>query len=223
MGICSSNAEALVQAWGFMGEDVLLHALLIFHVHGLFVALHCALISRARIIFLPRFEAAQVSALLPRSTVFMGVPTYYTRLLALPQLDEQVCRGMRLFTSGSAPLLSATFEQFRRKAGHTILERYGLTETIMNTSNPLDGPRLPGSVGLALPGWKFALPVRMISLFKLKAVGEIQVRGPNLFAGYWRRPEMSAACFTPDGFFRTGDLGGLMPMAMFRLWDAPKT
>lgn len=206
-GNLSSNAEALVQAWGFTSKDVLLHALPIFHVHGLFVALHCALLSRARMIFLPRFDAVQVISVLPRATVFMGVPTYYTRLLAQPHFDRDVCRGMRLFTSGSAPLLPDTFEQFRQRTGHTLLERYGLTETLMNTSNPLEGPRLAGSVGLPLPGVEVRIAGQDDQPLAPGAVGEIQVRGPNVFAGYWRRPEMSAASFNPDGFFRTGDLG----------------
>ena len=203
----ASNAATLVQAWGFTDADVLLHALPIFHVHGLFVALHCAMMSRSRLLFLPHFDAAQVCSLLPRATVFMGVPTYYTRLLALPQFDKQACQGMRLFISGSAPLLTETFEQFQRRAGHTILERYGLTETIMNTSNPLAGPRLPGSVGLPLPGVQVRIAGQDDQPLAAGAVGEIQVRGPNIFSGYWRRPELSPLCFAPDGFFRTGDLG----------------
>lgn len=206
-GNLASNSATLVQAWGFTREDVLLHALPIFHVHGLFVALHCALMSRARMIFLPHFDASQVCALLPRATVFMGVPTYYTRLLMPGKIDQEVCRGMRLFTSGSAPLLPATFEEFRERTGHTILERDGLTETLMNTSNPLEGPRLPGSVGPPLPGIEVRIAGPNDQPLAAEAVGDIQVRGPNVFAGYWRRPEVSSACFTPDGFFRTGDLG----------------
>ncbi len=206
-GNLASNAAALVQAWGFTSADVLLHALPIFHVHGLFVALHCALMSGARMLFLPQFDAAKVCSLLPRATVFMRVPTYYTRLLAHPRLTGEVTAGMRLFTSGSAPLLPDTFAQFRQRTGHAILERYGLTETGMNTSNPLDGPRLPGTVGLPLPGVEVRVAGPEDQPLAAGAVGEIQVRGPNVFAGYWRRPELSAVCFTPDGFFRTGDLG----------------
>ena len=206
-GNLASNSATLVQAWGFTRGDVLLHALPIFHVHGLFVAMHCAMMSRSRLLFLPHFDAAEVCSLLPRSTVFMGVPTYYTRLLAQGKFDSAVCRRMRLFISGSAPLLPDTFEQFRQRTGHTILERYGLTETLMNTSNPLEGPRLPGSVGLPLPGVEVRIAGQDDQPLAAEAVGEIQVRGPNVFAGYWRRPEMSTACFTPDGFFRTGDLG----------------
>jgi len=205
----ATNAATLVQAWGFARDDVLLHALPIFHVHGLFVALHCAMMSRSRLLFLPHFDATQVCSLLPRATVFMGVPTYYTRLLAQGQFNRDVCQGMRLFISGSAPLLPDTFEQFRQRTGHTILERYGLTETLMNTSNPLEGPRLPGCVGLRLPGVMVRIAGQDDQPLAAEAVGEIQVRGPNVFAGYWRRPEMSTSCFTPDGFFRTGDLGRL--------------
>jgi malonyl-CoA/methylmalonyl-CoA synthetase len=206
-GNLASNAQALVQTWGFTGDDVLLHALPIFHVHGLFVATHCALMSGARMIFMPHFDAAQVCALLPRATVFMGVPTYYTRLLALRQLERKASRGMRLFISGSAPLLPDTFEEFRARTGQTILERYGLTETLMNTSNPLEGPRVAGSVGLPLPEVEVRIAGQNDQPLEAEAVGEIQVRGPNVFSGYWQKPEMSAACFTPDGFFRTGDLG----------------
>jgi malonyl-CoA/methylmalonyl-CoA synthetase len=206
-GNLAHNARTLVEAWGFTRHDVLLHALPIFHVHGLFVALHCALLSRARLLFVPCFAAGQVCSLLPRATVFMGVPTYYTRLLALPQFDQDACRNVRLLISGSAPLLADTFEQVRQRTGHSVLERYGMTETLMNTSNPLEGCRLPGSIGLPLPG----IAVRIAGNDDLPLgpdkVGEIQVRGPNVFSGYWKKPDMSRTCFTPDGFFRTGDLG----------------
>jgi malonyl-CoA/methylmalonyl-CoA synthetase len=157
-------------------------------------------------IFLPRFDAAQVCSLLPRATVFMGVPTYYTRLLAQRHFDRAAYQGMRLFISGSAQLPPETFERFRQRTGHAILERYGLTETLMNTGNPLDGPRLPGSVGLPLPGVEVRIAGPDDQPLAREAVGEIQVRGPNVFAGYWRRPELSSACFAPDGFFRTSDL-----------------
>jgi malonyl-CoA/methylmalonyl-CoA synthetase len=139
----------------------------------------------------------------------MGVPTFYTRLLALPQFGQEACRGVRLFISGSAPLLPDTFQVFRRRTGHSILERYGLTETIMNTSNPLEGPRLPGSIGLPLPGVEVRIADEHDQPLAAGTVGEIQVRGPNVFAGYWRRPELASACFTPEEFFRTGDLGRL--------------
>jgi malonyl-CoA/methylmalonyl-CoA synthetase len=206
-GNLAHNARTLVQAWGFTRHDVLLHALPVFHVHGLFVALHCALLSRARMLFLPRFEAAQACSFLPQATVFMGVPTYYTRLLALPQFDRETCRNIRLFVSGSAPLLPDTYEQVRERTGLSILERYGMTETLMNTSNPLEGRRLPGSVGLPLP----EVSVRIAGSDDLPLgadkEGEIQVRGPNVFSGYWNRPQLTMNCFTADGFFRTGDVG----------------
>jgi len=206
-GNLSFNGRTLVAAWGFTRDDVLLHALPIFHVHGLFVALHCALLSRARLLFLPRFDAGQVCSLLPKATVFMGVPTYYTRLLALPQFDLEACRNVRLFISGSAPLLVDTFEQVRQRTGQCILERYGMTETLMITSNPLEGQRQPGSVGFPLPGVELRIAGNDDLPLDPDKVGEIQVRGPNVFSGYWRKPEMSATCFTADGFFRTGDLG----------------
>jgi malonyl-CoA/methylmalonyl-CoA synthetase len=201
------NARTLVAAWGFTCRDVLLHALPIFHVHGLFVALYCALLSRARMLFVPRFDPNQVCSLLERATVFMGVPTYYTRLLSRPQFDQEVCRTVRLLISGSAPLLPHTFDQGRRRTGHCILERYGMTETLMNTSNPLKGPRLPGSVGLPLPGVNIRIVDSSDVPLGPDQVGEIQVKGPNVFAGYWRKPDMNGTCFTADGFLRTGDLG----------------
>jgi malonyl-CoA/methylmalonyl-CoA synthetase len=206
-GNLAYNARTLVAAWGFTRNDVLLHALPIFHVHGLFVGLHCALLSRARLLFLPRFDAGQVCSLLAKATAFMGVPTYYTRLLALPQFDQEVCRSLRLFISGSAPLLADTFEQVRQRTGHRILERYGMTETLMNTSNPLEGRRQPGSVGLPLPGVALRIAGNDDLPLDPDKVGEIQVRGPNVFSGYWRMPDMSMTCFTSDGFFRTGDMG----------------
>jgi malonyl-CoA/methylmalonyl-CoA synthetase len=201
------NARTLVEVWRLTRDDVLLHALPIFHVHGLFIALHCALLSQARLLFVPRFDASQVCSLLPEATVFMGVPTYYTRLLALPQFDRKACQRLRLFVSGSAPLSPHTFEQVRQCTGHCILERYGMTETLINTSNPTEGRRLAGSVGLALPGVAVRIEGNNGLALDRDKVGEIQVRGPNVFAGYWDRPEESRTCFAPDGFFRTGDLG----------------
>jgi malonyl-CoA/methylmalonyl-CoA synthetase len=221
-GNLASNARTLVEAWGFTRYDILLHTLPIFHVHGLFVGLHCALLSRARLLFLPRFDAGQVCSLLPRATVFMGVPTYYTRLLALAQFDREICRKVRLLISGSAPLLTETFEQVRQRTGHCILERYGTTETLINTSNPLEGPRVPGSIGLPLPG----IAVRIMGNNDLPLepdkVGEIQVRGPNVFSGYWKKPEMSGTCFTADGFFRTGDLGRMDEKGYFSILGRSK-
>lgn len=202
----ASNALALVEAWRFTDRDVLLHALPIFHTHGLFVASHCALISGARMIWLARFDRDAVVSLLPQATVFMGVPTYYTRLLSQEDLDREACRSMRLFVSGSAPLLAETHRDFERRTGHVILERYGMTETGMITGNPYDGPRVPGSVGKPFPG----VEVRVVGedgAPATGAVGGIQVRGPNVMAGYWRQPSKTRAEFTPDGWFKTGDVG----------------
>ena len=203
----ASNAATLHAAWGFRADDVLLHALPIFHTHGLFVATNTALLSGIPIRFHERFDTASVLADLPRSTVFMGVPTMYTRLLADPGLDPATCSAMRLFTSGSAPLRPETFEAFRARTGHTILERYGMTETGMLTSNPYDGERRVGTVGRALPG----VDVRVVDDTDAPVPpgqsGAVQVRGPNVFSGYWRRPDKTAEEHTADGWFRTGDIG----------------
>jgi malonyl-CoA/methylmalonyl-CoA synthetase len=202
----TSNAVALHRAWGFRPDDVLLHALPIFHTHGLFVATNCVLANGTSMVFLPRFDLDAVVEQLARCTVFMGVPTYYTRLLADPRVDAERCSRVRLFVSGSAPLLAASHEEFFARTGHAILERYGMTETSMITSNPLDGDRRPGTVGFPLPG----VEVRVADDGRSCAPGEIggiEVRGPNVFSGYWRRPELAATEFTADGFFRTGDLG----------------
>lgn len=202
----AANALALHHAWGFRADDVLLHALPIFHVHGLFVACHCVLLSGGKMIFLPKFDASEVVRWLPQVTVFMGVPTYYTRLLAQPELTREVCQHMRLFTCGSAPLLAQTFEEFRQRTGHEILERYGMTETGMNTSNPLAGPRRPGTVGPPLPG----VSVRIVSGDDVELpdgeTGALEVKGANVFSGYWRKPAKTAEDFTADGWFKTGDL-----------------
>ena len=202
-----SNALALHEYWRFRPGDVLLHALPLFHVHGLFVALHTALLNGSKMLFLPRFDAGPVMRLLPRSTVFMGVPTYYTRLLAEPEFDSELCRGMRLFVSGSAPLLQETFREFQQRTGHTILERYGMTETGMNTSNPYDGERRAGTVGFPLPGTQVRVAGPGDKGLAAGDIGSIQVRGPNVMPGYWRLPERNKEEFTADGFFRTGDLG----------------
>ena len=203
----ASNADVLRRVWGFSADDVLLHALPIFHVHGLFVAINCVLASGSTMVFLPRFNVEQVLDALPRCTVMMGVPTFYTRLLDDPRFDSAACKGMRLFISGSAPLLASTHEAFRARTGHAILERYGMTETVMLTSNPLDGERRPGTVGFPLPG----TDVRIVDPDDTGA-GAIEVRGPNVFAGYWRRPrELTTAEFTNDGWFRTGDIGCFDP------------
>jgi malonyl-CoA/methylmalonyl-CoA synthetase len=202
-----SNAETLRTSWGFQSSDVLLHALPLFHVHGLFVAANVALASRARILLLRKFDAQQVIKYLPRATVFMGVPTYYVRLLAQPELSRDTCRGLRLFTSGSAPLLKDTFESFRERTGHTILERYGMSETGMNTSNPLDGERVAGTVGPPLPGISVRVVDDRDAALPPNMPGHVQVKGPNVFSGYWRMPEKTREEFTADGYFRTGDIG----------------
>ena len=198
---------ALVEAWGFTRGDVLLHALPIYHVHGLFVAIHCVLLSGARMLWLPKFDAQEVIERLPGATVMMGVPTFYTRLLAQRDFTRDACRSVRLFVSGSAPLLPETFESFRERTGQTILERYGMTETGMIASNPLDGARAAGTVGRPLPG----IAVRIVDGNREPCapgtLGDIEVRGPNVFAGYWRMPEKTREEFTVDGWFRTGDIG----------------
>jgi len=202
----ASNARALHQAWGFSDGDVLLHALPIFHIHGLFVACHTALLNASTMLFLPKFDAKAVIAQLPRATVFMGVPTYYTRLLAEPGFTAEVCRNMRLFTCGSAPLLPQTFHEFEKRTGHTILERYGMTETGMNTSNPLNGLRRPGTVGPPLPGVQVRIVDAQDREVPAGDTGQLLVKGANVFKGYWRLPDKTAEEFTTDGFFRTGDL-----------------
>ena len=201
-----SNAEVLAELWRFTNADVLLHALPIFHTHGLFVASNVALFSGGTMIFLPGFDLAAVLRLLPQATVMMGVPTFYTRLLADARFDRRLAAGMRLFVSGSAPLLAETHREFAARTGHRILERYGMTETNMNTSNPYDGARRAGTVGLPLPG----VEVRIVADGVAVAAGEvggIEVRGPNVFAGYWQMPEKTAEDLRVDGWFSTGDLG----------------
>ncbi len=210
----SSNARALHQYWGFQSGDVLLHVLPLFHVHGLFVAAHTALLNAdqgRRLLFYSKFDAKTAIAALARATVFMGVPTMYTRLLAEPGFSADTCRSMRLFVSGSAPLLAETFNEFKQRTGHTILERYGMTETGMITSNPLLGERKGGTVGLPLPG----VTVRVTdadaenesTLLAAGVIGHIQVKGENVLPGYWRMPEKNLEEFTADKFFKTGDMG----------------
>ena len=206
-GNLGSNAVTLRDLWGFTDGDVLLHALPIFHVHGLFVALNTALISAATVIFLPKFDPDQALALLPEATVMMGVPTFYTRLLEHPGLTREAVRTMRLFISGSAPLLPDTFQQWEARTGHVILERYGMTETGMNTSNPLTGERVAGSVGFPLPGVELRIAGEGGQVLGTDEVGVIEVRGPNVFKGYWRMPEKTKEEFRADGFFVTGDVG----------------
>ena len=246
-GNLHSSAACLHGYWGFASSDVLLHALPIFHVHGLFVAIHAALYSGCAMLWHGKFEPQKVLADLPRATVFMGVPTFYTRLLVQPGLNAQACAGMRLFISGSAPMLVDTFEQWQQRTGHTVLERYGMSETLMLTSNPYlaDDPviarseatkplpdiasseatkhppviarseatkqtqanRVGGSVGLPLPGVTVRIANAQHKEAALGEVGSIQVKGANVFAGYWRMPEKTAQEFTADGFFITGDMG----------------
>ena len=213
----ASNALALVEAWGFTRGDVLLHALPVYHVHGLFVAIHCVLLSGSRMLWLPKFDVHEVLALLPRATVMMGVPTFYTRLLAEPSFGRAHTEGVRLFVSGSAPLLPETFREFEERTGERILERYGMTETGMNTSNPLDGPRIGGTVGPPLPG----VSVRIVgddgAPCAPGTIGAIQVRGPNVLKGYWKLPEKTREEFTGDGWFRTGDMGEWTPEGYLRI------
>lgn len=196
-------ARTLCETWEITGSDVLLHVLPLFHAHGLFVAASSALHAGARIILLPKFSVDAVIARLPESTVFMGVPTLYSRLLGREGFGRDACAGMRLFTSGSAPLSTELFETFEARTGHTILERYGMTETTIVTSNPLHGERVAGTVGYALPGVDVRLGERGRTA---DDVGELEVRGPNVFKSYWGMPESTAEVMHPDGFFRSGDI-----------------
>lgn len=207
-GNLASNAEALLEAWQFTPDDRLLHALPIFHTHGLFVATNLTLRAGGSMIFLPSFDADQILRLMTDATVMMGVPTFYTRLLARPELNGELTAHMRLFISGSAPLSAEVHREFAARTGHAILERYGMTETNMNTSNPYLGKRLPGSVGLPLPG----VEIRICDLQSGAPVargeaGSIEIRGPNVFKGYWRMPEKTREEFCEDGFFKSGDVG----------------
>jgi malonyl-CoA/methylmalonyl-CoA synthetase len=204
----ASNARTLVTEWRFTDEDVLIHALPIFHTHGLFVAINVVLLSGASMFFLSRFDPDRILALMPRATAMMGVPTFYVRLLQHPGLSREATAGMRLFVSGSAPLLAETHREWEARTGHGILERYGMTETNMNTSNPYDGERVAGTVGFPLPGVDLRIADPETGrLLGAGEVGMIEVRGPNVFKGYWRMPEKTASEFRPDGFFITGDLG----------------
>ena len=203
------NGETLVNTWAFSSSDQLLHMLPIYHVHGLFVGLNTILLSGASMVWCEGFNAEEAIENLPNCTVMMGVPTYYTRLLSNSKLKKECCSNMRLFISGSAPLLKETFVNFQDKTGHTILERYGMTETGMNTSNPLDGERRAGTVGLPLSG----VTVRVVDgsgeEMTTNETGDIQIKGPNVFSDYWRMPDKSAEDFTEDGFFNTGDKGSI--------------
>lgn len=204
----ASNSLSLVGYWRFTDKDVLIHALPIYHTHGLFVATNVTLFSRASMIFLPKLDPDLIIKLMGRATVLMGVPTFYTRLLQNPALSRETTKHMRLFISGSAPLLAETHREWSARTGHAVLERYGMTETNMNTSNPYDGERVPGAVGFPLPG----VSVRVTEPETGKElprdeIGMIEVKGPNVFKGYWRMPEKTKSEFRPDGFFITGDLG----------------
>jgi malonyl-CoA/methylmalonyl-CoA synthetase len=203
-----SNAQTLIDVWHFTKDDVLLHALPIFHTHGLFVATNVALAAGASLIFLPGFSAEAIISNIPDATALMGVPTFYTRLLDDPAFTGDLVRHMRLFVSGSAPLLAETHVQFEERTGHRILERYGMTETNMNTSNPYEGERRAGTVGFPLPG----VDLRIVDAETGKTlpqgeIGIIEVKGPNVFAGYWQMPEKTKEEFRDDGFFITGDVG----------------
>ena len=208
-GALAANALALHAAWGFTPDDVLLHALPIFHVHGLFVALHCAFLSGAPMVWLPRFDDQAVIEALPGATVMMGVPTFYVRLLENPAFTRKVAAGRRLYISGSAPLLEATFEAFEARTGHRILERYGMSEAVIISTNPLVGERIPGSVGYPLPG----VDLRIAGG---EETGVIQIKGPSVFSAYWRMPDKTREEFTGDGYFITGDVGRQDPDG--RLW-----
>ena len=204
----ASNSLSLVDYWRFTDKDVLIHALPIYHTHGLFVATNVTLFARASMIFLPKLDPDLIIKLMARATVLMGVPTFYTRLLQNPALSRETTKHMRLFISGSAPLLAETHREWSARTGHAVLERYGMTETNMNTSNPYDGERVPGAVGFPLPG----VSVRVTDPETGKElprdeIGMIEVKGPNVFKGYWRMPEKTRSEFRPDGFFITGDLG----------------
>ena len=208
----ASNSFSLVDYWRFTDKDVLIHALPIYHTHGLFVASNVTLFARASMIFLPKFDPELIIKLMARATVMMGVPTFYTRLLQSPSLTKEATKHMRLFISGSAPLLADTHREWSARTGFAILERYGMTETNMNTSNPYDGDRVPGAVGQALPG----VSVRVTDPETGKelapdTIGMIEVKGSNVFKGYWRMPEKTKAEFRDDGFFITGDLGKIDP------------
>ncbi|PDT89473.1 malonyl-CoA synthase [Bradyrhizobium sp. Y36] len=204
----ASNSLSLVGYWRFTDKDVLIHALPIYHTHGLFVATNVTLFARASMIFLPKLDPDLIIKLMARATVLMGVPTFYTRLLQNSALSHETTKHMRLFISGSAPLLAETHREWSARTGHAVLERYGMTETNMNTSNPYDGERVPGAVGFPLPG----VSVRVTEPetgkeLPREEIGMIEVKGPNVFKGYWRMPEKTKSEFRPDGFFITGDLG----------------
>ena len=208
-GNIGSNAHALKEAWNFTQADCLLHALPIYHVHGLFVALGCVFLSGSKILWMNAFNVDEVLKVIPKCSVMMGVPTYYTRLLSSPNLDRDTVANMRLFISGSAPLLEDTFNEFHSKTGHYILERYGMTETNIICSNPIEGKRKPGTVGKPLEGQDIKIVDDNFNYLDITEIGNIQVRGPNVFKGYWNLPQKTKEDLTSDNFFNTGDKGFL--------------
>jgi malonyl-CoA/methylmalonyl-CoA synthetase len=205
----ASNAVVLAEAWRFTESDVLLHALPLFHIHGLFVAINTVMVSGASLLLLPKFDSADVLAHLRDATVYMGVPTHFTRLLQQAELNLETTSKIRVFISGSAPLLPETHREFLRRTGHVILERYGMTETLINTSNPYEGPRLPGSVGLPLEGTQMRVTNAESGAVENAPddIGTLEVTGPNVFAGYWQDAEKTRSEFASDGWFKTGDVG----------------
>ena len=204
-----SNALVLLDYWGWEEDDILLHTLPIFHVHGLFVALNCAILNASKVIFLDSFDSKRVVSELPNTTVMMGVPTYYVRLLDEPSFNKAVCQNMRLFISGSAPLLSDTFNLFEERTGMRILERYGMSETSMITSNPYFGQRIAGTVGFFLPSIKGRIVNEKGEVAANGEVGILETKGPNVFKGYWQKPEKTKSEFTQDGYFITGDMASM--------------
>jgi malonyl-CoA/methylmalonyl-CoA synthetase len=205
-GNLASNTIALHETWQFRKGDVLLHALPIFHAHGLFVATNLSLYNPCKMIFLRHFDVDAIVRLMPKASVFMGVPTFYVRLLADERVTRGLCGHIRLFVAGSAPLLEETFNAWKARTGMAIVERYGMTETVMNTSNPVGG-ETPGSCGKALPGVEVRVTDEKGTVFGPNEVGNIEVRGPNVFKGYWRNPEKTKEEIRADGFFITGDVG----------------
>jgi len=205
-GNLATNGLALQRLWGFRSEDVLLHALPVFHVHGLFVAVHCVMLSGSSMLYLSKFEVGLVAKHIPKATVMMGVPTFYNRLLEHKSFNEFSCANIRLFISGSAPLLPQTWTAFNKKTKHEILERYGMTEAGMITTNPLKGDRVPGTVGFQLPGVTVRISDRHGAPISYGNIGILEIKGPNVFPGYWRKPDLTATAFRADGFFISGDL-----------------